>query len=191
MKNREKIYESITQAAISVDHQNPQPSTSKKYLNDVMITDENTESTHTDLHCDDFSDDLVIDENDLDEIDKLDQLKVPESLIPSITTTRNEKIVTTNDNRQIPPTYSTKKPPVSVFSTEKEKKPPLKRMKKEKPKTHTNEQFSECLSTNSSFQNSSIKYENCVFHGNIINHFYNPDADHENSEKKKMLKKNC
>lgn len=185
MKNREKIYKNITHAAISVDHQNPQPSTSNNCLNDVVITNEKTASTHRDLHCDNLSDDFVIHEDNLAEIDKLDQLKMPESLIPSITTMRNKKILTTNDNRSIPPTHSTKKPPVLVFSIEKENKPPLKKMRKEETKTHANKQFSERLSTYSSLQNSSIKYANCVFHGNIVNNFYNSDPNYEIGEKKK------
>lgn len=200
MKNREKIYECITNTTVSNDHLNPQPSTSKNYSSGIVTANKNLKSTGQDVNSDDFSDDFIISENDLVTIEKLNQLTTPEPPITSITT-RTKKKVLTEYNKQSTSTHFMAKPPISVFAKKQENEPPLKIRKNYETNTDTSKLSSECVSTNLNLNNqimnhqncifsgdiisncSNIKYENCVFYGSIINNCYHLN-ENENDKKK-------
>ncbi|XP_071553455.1 uncharacterized protein [Temnothorax nylanderi] len=129
LKNREKIYECITNATVCNDHLNPQPSTSKNYSSGTVTANKNLKTTGQDVNSDDFSDDFIISEDDLVTIDKLNQLTTPEPPITSITTQTKRKVLTEYIN-QLPPTHLMRKPPISVFAKKQENEPPLKMRKK-------------------------------------------------------------
>ena len=188
MKNRQKIYESITHAAVSDVQYNPQPSTSNNCSTETNIANNDIKSTYTGLDCNNFSDDFEMNDEDLAAIDKLNQSEVPRSPTPSFTTANNKKILITRNKQSTLPTHFTAKPPVTLIYKGSENKPPLRIRKLIEAETHTSEQTLESLSTNPAFNNNTCnKYENCVFHGNIINNFYYSCIDHDNFEKKKNM----
>ena len=77
MKNRQKIYESITPAAVSDGQSNPQPSTSNNCSTEIIIANNDKKTTNTGMDCNNFSDDFESNDEDLAAIDKLDQSNVP------------------------------------------------------------------------------------------------------------------
>ncbi|XP_071629088.1 uncharacterized protein [Temnothorax longispinosus] len=172
LKNREKIYECITNATVSNDHLNPQPSTSKNYSSGTVTANKNLKTTGQDVNSDDFSDDFIISEDDLVTIDKLNQLTTPEPPITSITTRTKRKVLTEYIN-QLPPTHFMRKPPISVFAKKQENEPPLKMRKSDETNTHTSKLSSECLSKNLNLNNQIMNYQNCIFTGDITSNYSN------------------
>ncbi|XP_039307828.1 uncharacterized protein LOC120358251 [Solenopsis invicta] len=126
LKNREKIYERITNATVSNDHLNPQPSTSKNYSSGTITANKNLKSTEQNDNSDDFSDDFIISEDDLVAIDKLNQLTTTKPPITSVTTQTKRKVLT-ESNKPLPSTHFMSLPPIpSLFVKKQENEPPLK-----------------------------------------------------------------
>lgn len=178
MKNRENIFESITLA-----QSNPRPSTSKNCSTEIIIENEGNKSTDTVVDWNDFSGDFEINEQELTAIEQLNQSTAPEkSPAPSFTTGSNRRIFEPCDGQSKLAGHFTAKPPVKVVFKGSEKELPLKKSKTAQDITHTNAPSSQSFPdqeientndiTSAFTKNSSVKYEKCVFHGNIINNFY-------------------
>lgn len=163
LKNREKIYESITHASISAPTRSqPSTSTTNDLTPKVPTTKNDNKSTDAGINPINFSDEFEINDEDLAKIDNLDQPEVLNSSpTPSFTTANNKKIVINNRQSTLPTHFLTK-PPIKIFSKKSETKQP-----QNETATHASEQIPKFLSTN-----PSVVYENCVFHGNIVNNFY-------------------
>lgn len=129
-------------------------------------------STGQDVNSDDFSDDFIINEDDLVKIDKLSQLSTPEPPVTSIIT-RTKKKVLTEYNKQSTSTHFITKPPISVFAEKLVNEPPLKMRKNDENNTYSNKLSSECLSTNLNLNNKIMNYQNCIFTGNIVSNCSN------------------
>lgn len=163
MKNREKIYECITNTTVS----NPQPSSSRNYSSGTVTASKNSKSTKQDVISDDFSDDFEISENDLVTIDELSQKSTSKPPTISIKTTVKRKVLSEN-NKQIPSTHFMTKPPINVFAKKRENEPALKIIKNNDINDHTSKITSENLSTNLNLNNRNINCQNCIFSGDIV-----------------------
>lgn len=178
LRNKEKIYESITQASRSVQMR-PQPSTSAA---EETITNNPEKSTNVAHDSSNFSDELEINEEDLAKIDELDRVEVPSTPIPSFTTANNKKILVDHNRQPTLPTHFLRKPPIKIFPEQSENKPV-------ETESHINErnQIPKFMPTNrTGHENPTIVYQNCVFHGNIINNFYY-SCDHDEKDKNKNM----
>lgn len=198
MKNREKIYKSITHAAVSDSQNHSRPSTSNNYSSGVIVTDKDNgalfsahshsasstsincsteaitvnkddESTHTEVEWNDFADDFQINDQDLAKIDQLHQSEVPESSAPAFTTAKNKKVLVSLKRSTLAKHFTTK-PSISVSFKGSENEPPLKKSKMNEetnilqPVNSADQEAQNNTDVNSAFnENSSIKYENCVF----------------------------
>ena len=199
--NRQKIFDIITLVAKAGAQSNPQPSTSGTNTTKPISTDQSKESTQIEVDCDNFSDNFDLDDDPLTAIEHSFVSEKPKSLLPFFTTANNKEINITTNPQTARPSRFLRKPPISVFSRGKENEPPLKKHKvqeisiaknnQESVSTSTNivtnKQKSESTSTNNktnelvsestsissiTSKNPNVKYENCVFHDNIINNFY-------------------
>ncbi|XP_046589723.1 uncharacterized protein LOC107216981 [Neodiprion lecontei] len=126
MKNREKIYESITYATASTVT-DPEPSTSSA-KNDcsVKITNpkNSDEPSHAKVDFHTFSDDFEIDDEDLARIDELDEPEIPKSPQVFFRTASNKKILEPRNKQMIKPSHFKKTKPILVFSKNKDHKLP-------------------------------------------------------------------
>lgn len=159
MLNRQKIFDKITYAAqvVSPTDTDQHPTTSGTNLAESGNSVQYEQLLSTENNYDDHFDDFCLDDD-------------PETSQPC---------------------HFLNKPPISVFSDEKENQPPKKKVKIEQlynpssdlhsPSTSniniTNKpNFESTSSKNENKQftnkNPNVKYDNCVFHGNIINNFY-------------------
>ncbi|XP_077260513.1 uncharacterized protein LOC143896488 [Temnothorax americanus] len=185
LKNRQRIFDNITHAATSNAstsnaQSNPQPSTSKNNAASAIGIDRNEASIPLEIGYDDFHEEFEVDNDALAELEKL--IPPEESILPKEPTLPKKlilpgqskqsptffyagskrKIVVNANSESIKPTHFMNKPPISVVHCQKENKP-----------TERDNQASDLTSTHSAkIKDSSIKYENCVFHGNIVNNFY-------------------
>ncbi|XP_043473405.1 uncharacterized protein LOC122505688 [Leptopilina heterotoma] len=175
MTNRQQIFERIIHEAAQV-----KPSTSKNSSNKIIIQNKNDKSAEADL--DDFFENFEVTEQELNLIDQLNESKEPCSLTPQFTTANNNKILVPNHNQPKPAQHFTSKPPVRVSFQGPPNEPPKKILKISAGKASAVGQTLQSSSgqrveinkdINSTFgKNSCVKYENCVFHGNITNNFY-------------------
>lgn len=156
LKNKEKIFKKIIHAAVT----DTQPSTSTD-KNDLFL-------------------DLEIDEQELIAIDILNQTEKTDEQTPHFTTARNAKILVPNNKEAKVAKHFTTKPPVKIVFEKSQSEPPSKKMKLADGKANMKEQTLQAQldeqgngEMNSAFKpNSHVKYNNCVFHGNITNNFY-------------------
>ncbi|XP_074100309.1 uncharacterized protein LOC141528254 isoform X2 [Cotesia typhae] len=213
--NRQNIFDKITHAA-KVAHPsdtNPQPSTSETNSTQTKSSVQTHESISTETDCDNLFDDFCLDDDTLTAIDNSFESEKPVSLLPSFTTANNKKIIINSAVETAEPCHFLKKPPISVFSHDKENQPPEKKMKVEQirnansnvksaststnfvtsrqkfkstpNKNHTRQLTSETKLIDEapesasiealSNKNPNIRYDNCTFHGKIINNFYISD----------------
>ncbi|XP_044585640.1 uncharacterized protein LOC123265787 isoform X1 [Cotesia glomerata] len=214
--NRQKIFDKIThtvKVALPSDT-NPQTSTSETNSTKTGSSVQNHESISTETDCDNSFDNFCLDDDTLAAIDNSFGSEKPVSLLPSFTSANNEKIIINSDVETAEPCHFLKKPPISVFSHDKENQPPEKKMRVEQIRNANSNVKSASTSTNFvtsqqkfkstpnknetkrltsetkltdfeapesasiealSSKNPNIRYDNCTFHGNIINNFYFSD----------------
>lgn len=116
LKNREKIYNSITHASISAPtHLQPSTSTTNHSTPKVPTTENDNKSTGAELDPINFSDEFEINEEDLAKIDELDHPEVlNRSPTPSFRTANKKKMVI-NNRQSTHPTHFLSKPPIKFF----------------------------------------------------------------------------
>lgn len=191
MQNRVKIFETISSAAKSNNHSNP--STSKGCLTTEKINEDNFEWRAALLNeCDNLFDDLEVQDEELGVVAEK-KLIEPELSTPQFKTAKNVKIPVPCVKSKVSAHFISK-PPVTVsFKKSQNQPPPLKKRKIEQDKTNTNGQILTSLNQKENLndsisdvdKNSSIKYINCIFHGNIINNFYSQkDSDDMDNRKR-------
>lgn len=150
---------------------------------EVIIPTNDKTSPDGKMECDHFSDGFEINEEELPKIDKLKQPKLNcRSPTHVFKIANNNKILVMYNNRSTKPTHFLKKPPVTVFLKKSENTQPKKQTKAIGSGTqqHVNEQKSKCLSDH---ENPPNLFQNCVFHGKIINNFYYAWNNGENEKK--------
>ncbi|XP_057319465.1 uncharacterized protein LOC130663914 [Microplitis mediator] len=169
LKNREKIFQKITHAAVSNIQNNPQPSTSAKCSTNINFANNNQKSTGAEEVCDHFSEDFDFSAQELAAIDNLNQFEVPKSPTTAFTAANKEKIPSTPNKQLKRFNHFTTKSPVDVFSKGQENPPPIRKNRIISDETIINEKS---LNSASTANTTCNRYENCVFRGNIINNFY-------------------
>lgn len=148
MINRQKIFYNITLAAKAGAQSNPLPSTSGTGATTPINTDQSKESTQVKVNCDNFSDVIDLDDNTITEIERSFALEEPKSPLPLFTTGNNKEITITTNPETTKTVHFFKKPPILVFSREKENEPPLKKFKVEAISPASKNQESASTSTN-------------------------------------------
>lgn len=186
MKNREKIFESITHEAVPNVQSNPSSSSTK------TIIENKRKIANTTDEWDDVFENIDFDELEVIPSGQLNEPKVPESLAaePQFTTAKNKKISIPCNKKPTAAQHFSLKSPVRVYFNTSQFQSPIKKSKIEEKKTvepilqpclqPSLEQVKNTDLNSDLNKNSSVKYENCVFHGNIINNFYYSGTDLKN-----------
>lgn len=125
------------------------------------------------MKSNDFPDNYEIEDEDLAAIETLAPLNTPKSQISSFTRGNNRKILLPYNKLSERPKHLTLKSPISVFSQRSESEPPMRKIQIKLTETRKSEPISKTPPTSSDMNdNPRIKYENYIFHGNIVNNCY-------------------
>ncbi|XP_043475054.1 uncharacterized protein LOC122506797 [Leptopilina heterotoma] len=188
MENRKRIFERITHKAVSQAQSNP---TSSKHCSTKAVIEDKQNHTNPAVDWKDMFENFDVTDEELNTIDKLNKPKVPESSAPYFTTANKKKIHIPRDRPSKSAEHFTSKPPLRLSFHTSQNEPPSKKIKIAESETsrqtlqstmdHQEKNINLISAPN---KNSFVKYENCVFHGNIINNFYCSGTDCKKQEKK-------